>query len=161
MKTSNVLLTALVLSAALALPGRAAADQGIAAGGAAGTYPPATTFAGVAISAIQSGFGADIDLGGTGRGQFCAILLGVSSLGLEQNVKIEGQVTGASQPAPNIAVLSGVASIDLGDGLPPAEGIPFTATLTANADGGGTIGLVTGLASLPDATIIAGSLAIR
>jgi hypothetical protein len=45
--------------------------------------------------------------------------------------------------------------------LPPADGIPFTATVATDANGLGTIGLVTGLASLPDARMDVGSLTIR
>jgi hypothetical protein len=161
MKRSRIMLTALASSAVLALAGRAAADPMTATGGATGPYPPATSFAGIAVSAIQSGFGADIGVAGAGAGQFCAILLGVSSLGLEQNIKIEGEVTGASHPAPNIAVLSGTATVDMGDGLPAAEGIPFTATVATDANGLGTIGLLTSLASLPDATMNVGSLTIH
>ena len=160
MKRSCVLFTVLVLSGSLALPDGAAAET-ITTGGASGTYPPATSFAGVSVNGIESGFGADIELGGVGRGQFSAILLGVSSLGLEQNITIEGEVTTASQPAPNIVILSGTATIDMGDGLLPAQGVPFTATVTTNDAELGTIGLVTGLAGLPDATINVGSLTIR
>jgi hypothetical protein len=162
MKRPSVLFAALVLSASLAAPrGAAAADPTIVTGGAGGTYPPATNFTGVAINGIEAGFGAEVGLGASGLGQFCVTLLGVSSLGLEQNIKLEGEVTTASQPAPNVAILSGTATIDMGDGLPPADGIPFTATVATDASGLGTIGLVTGLASLPDARMDVGSLTIR
>jgi len=56
---------------------------------------------------------------------------------------------------------AGTATIDMGDGLPAVDGIPFTATVATDANGLGTIGLVTGLASLPDATMNVGSLSIR
>jgi hypothetical protein len=161
MKRPSVLFAALVLSASLAVPRGAAADPTIATGGAGGTYPPATSFAGVSINGIQSGFGVEINLGGSALGQFCVLLLGVSGLGVEQNIKLEGEVTTASQPTPNVAILSGTATIDMGDGLPAADGIPFTATVATDASGLGTIGLVTGLASLPDARMDVGSLTIR
>ena len=152
---------ALLCGPSLSLAQVAPAGESITTGGAGGTYPIGTTLAGVNVTGIEAGFGADIDPDGVGRGQFCAILLGVSSLGVEQNIKIEGEVTTASRPAPNIAVLAGTATIDLGNGLPPAEGIPFTATVTTDPQELGTIRLVTGLASLPDATMNAGSLIIH
>ena len=49
-----VAYAALVLSASLAAPRGAAADPTIATGGAGGTYPPATNFAGVSINGIES-----------------------------------------------------------------------------------------------------------
>jgi len=39
--------------------------------------------------------------------------------------------------------------------------VPFTATLTAGANNQGTVGLVIGATSLPNATLNGGSLAIR
>ena len=161
MKRPSVLFAALVLSASLAASPVAAADPTIVTGGAGGTYPPAASFAGVSINGIESGFGVEISLGGSALGQFCVVLLGVSAAGAEQNIKLEGEVTTASQPAPNVAILSGTAAIDMGDGLAAVDGVPFTATVATNASGLGTIGLVTGLASLPDATMNVGSLTIR
>ena len=162
MKRSTVLFNALLAVAALAAPqATAMAAPAVATAGAGGSYPANTTFAGVSINGLQSGFGAELDLDGTGVGQFCAILLGLSPLGVEQNVRLEGEVTGGSQLAPNVAVLSGTATVDLGDGLPPAEGVPFTATITTDANGLGTIGLVTALASLPNATMNVGSMTIN
>ena len=163
MKRSSVLCAALLLSAFLAAPHSAGADQtiAIATAGAGGTYPPGTSFGGVTVNGLQSGFGVEINLEGSGLGQFSAVLLGTSGLGLEQDIRIEGEVTSASRPAPNIAVLTGTATIDLGDGLPAAELVPFTATVTTDANGQGTIGLVTGLAGLPAATINAGTITVN
>jgi hypothetical protein len=157
----NSCLPRVLMAFALLHGGSLALAQTIATGGAGGTFPPATFLAGVNVKGIQVGFGADVDLGGVGRGQFCAILAGTTSLGAEQIIKIEGEVTAASQLAPNVAVLSGTATIDLGAGLPPTEGVPFTATMTTNTEELGTIGLVTGLGSLPNATLNVGSLTIR
>lgn len=161
MKRSSALCAALLLSAVFAAPHSAGADQTIATAGAGGTYPPGTFFGGVTVKGLQSGFGVEINLDGSGLGQFCAVLLGTSPLGAEQNIRLEGEVASGSRPGPNVAVLTGTATIDLGDGLPAAEGVPFTATVTTDANGLGTIGLVTELASLPAATIDAGSITIN
>ena len=162
MKRASELFVALLVSAFLAAPpGTVAQTIATATAGAGGVYPPGTSFGGVTVNGLQSGIGVEINLDGSGLGQFCAVLLGTSALGLEQNIKIEGEVASGSRPAPNITVLTGTALIDLGDGLPAAEGVPFTATVTADANGQGTIGLVTGLAGLPAATINAGSITIN
>lgn len=161
MKRASVKCAALIVSAYLVGSQGMGADQTIATAGVGGTYPRGTSFGGVTIDGLQSGFGVEINLDGSGLGQFCAVLLGTSVLGVEQNIRIEGEVANGSRPEPNIAILSGTATIDLGDGLPAAEGVPFTATVTTDANGQGTIGLVTDLAALPAATINAGSITIN
>jgi hypothetical protein len=161
MKRASVKCAALLVSAFIVGPEGMGADQTIATAGVGGTYPRGTSFAGVTIDGLQSGFGVEINVDGSGLGQFCAVLLGTSGLGLEQNIKIEGEIATGSRPEPNIAILTGTATIDLGDGLPAAEGVPFTATVTTDANGEGTIGLVTDLAGLPAATINAGSITIN
>jgi hypothetical protein len=160
MKRARVLSAALMLSALLAAPGVVAA-QTVATAGVGATYPPATSFAGVMVNGLRSGLGVEIAADGSGLGQFSAILLGTTPLGTEQLVRLEGEVTSGLRPAPNVAVLSGTTRVDLGDGLPPAEGVPFTLTVTADAQGQGTIGLATDLANLPDATVNAGSITIN
>ena len=159
MKRSTVLFAALILSGRLAAP-RSATAQTIATAGVGGTYPAETSFAGVMVNGLHSGLGVEINADGSGLGQFSAILLGVSPLGMEQPIRLEGKVTSGLRPAPNVAVLSGTTTVDLGDGLPPAEGVPFTLTVTTDANGQGTIGLATDLATLPDATVNAGSITI-
>jgi hypothetical protein len=160
MKRSSVWLTALLIGALLAAPIPVTADgQALATGGAGATYPPGTFFAGVTVNGLHSGFAVEINPDGSALGQFSAVLLGISA-GTERDIKIVGAATGGSPSGGNGAVFSGMATIDMGDGLPPIEGVPFTATVTANADGEGTIALVTGLASLPTATLDAGSITI-
>ena len=161
MKRSSLSFAALLVSVYLVASQGAGAAQTIATAGVGGTYPPGTSFAGGSVNGLQSGFGAELNLDGSGLGQFCAVLLGTSGLGLEQNIRIEGEVASGSRPAPNITVLTGTATIDLGDGLPAAEGVPFTATVTTDPAGLGTIGLVTGLASLPVAPLNAGSIKVQ
>jgi hypothetical protein len=49
----------------------------------------------------------------------------------------------------------------MGDGTPPLPAVPFTATITTDANDQGTIGLVLGLTTLPNATINQGSMTIE
>jgi len=161
MRQGLSLSIALVMGVSLGAAGFAAADSTSATGAAGGTFASGSQFAGVAVSAIQTGFGVDIGADGLAHGQFTATLLGTSSLGLEQNITLAGEVPAGTRPAPTVAVFSGTASVDMGDGLPPAEGIPFTATVTANVNGQGTLGLVTGLATLPAASLGVGSVTLE
>lgn len=162
MKRVAILLAALVVGAGVGFPSAAAAaDQTLATAGAGGTYPSGTSFLGVNLSALQLGVGSEVNLDGSGLGQFTALLLGTSALGLDQTVILEGQVTGGSRNA-NVAVLTGTTTLDLGDGSAPIPGVSFTATLTSGANGLGTVGVsVVGFANLPNATLNAGSLTIE
>jgi hypothetical protein len=159
MKRPTVLFPAVLLGAAL-LASSAAADT-VATGGAGGVYPPGVALTGVTLNGLQSGFGIEIHLGGAALGQFTAVLLGVSALGAEQTITLEGEVTSGSQPAANVAVLSGAATLDMGDGSPPTPGVPFTATVTTDGNSQGTIGLLIGVTSLPAATVNVGSMTIE
>src|SRR2546427_426245 len=109
----------------------AGGDETQATGAAGGLYPPGT------------------------------VLIGVSPLGLEQDITIEGEGTQGSRSAANIAIYSGTASVDVGDGLPATPGVPFTVTVTTDADGRGTIGLTLGLTTLPSALMNAGSMTVE
>jgi hypothetical protein len=162
-KRMATLLAAAAVSGALALPRAAmAADQTVATAGAGAVYPAGTTFTGIPVNGLQLAVGAEVNPDSTGLGNFTAVLLGVTALGLEQNITLEAQVTGGSNPAANVAVLSGTTSIDLGDGTPPTPAIPFIATLTRNpTTNQGTVGLVVGNTTMPNATLNAGSLSIK
>ena len=164
MKMRAMLLNVLLLGAALALPPMVgAAEQSLATAGAGGVYPAGTTFANIDVRGIQLGFGAEVNPDASGLGNFTAVLLGVSALGLEQRIVIEGYVTGGTRPGANVAVLTGTSTIDLGDGTPATPDIPFTATLTSNPTTAlGSVALVLdGLANLPAANLNAGSLIIK
>jgi hypothetical protein len=161
MKRITILLAALVVSAALGLPQVAAAAESRATSGAGGIFPPDASFTGVTLNALQLGTGAEVNPDSSGLGQFTAVLLGVSGLGLEQNITIEGEVTGGSRNAANVVILSGTSILDLGDGTPPTPGVPFTATLTSDGSGLGIVGLVIGATTLANATLNAGSLTIE
>ena len=161
MRRSAAVLTMLLLSVILGTSFATATDETLATGGAGGIYPPGTTFDGVAISGLQLGFGVEISPDSSALGPFAAVLIGVSPLGLEQDITIEGEATNGSRNAANIAIYSGTASVDMGDGLPATPGIPFTVTVTTDANSPGTIGLVLGLTTLPNAAVNAGSMTIE
>ncbi len=128
--------------------------------GAGGIYPPGTSFGGVPINALQSSYGVNIKATST-LGQFCTVLVGVSALGLQQNIVIEGNASSGSRNAANIATFSGTCTVNMGDGTPPTLGVPFTATITTDANNQGGIGLVIGVTTLPSAVVNAGSMTIQ
>ena len=147
-------MATLLLSAILgASPVVAGDDETQATGAAGGLYPPGTILDAVSISGLQTGFGVEIHPDGSALGQFAAVLIGVSPLGLEQDITIEGEGTEGSRSAANIAIYSGTASVDMGDGLPATPGVPFTVTVATDADGRGTIGLMLGLTTFPSAVM--------
>jgi hypothetical protein len=157
----TVLVTALLLGAMLGGASPAAAQETSVTAGAGGIFPAGTTFNGVPINGLQSGYGVEIGSGGFALGQFCVTLLGVSLGGLQQVIVIEGKATGGSRQAGNIATFSGTCTINMGDGTPPLPGVPFTATITTNVNDQGTIGLLLGQTTLPTATVDQGSMTIR
>jgi hypothetical protein len=157
---SAVLFTAILLSTLLGAPQPAPAETSVTVG-AGGIYPDGTTFNGVPINGLQSGYGLQIADNGSALGQFCTILVGVSELGLEQNIIIMGQATSGSRTAANASTFSGTCTVDMGDGTGPLLGLPFTAVITTDANDQGSIGLTIGDTKLPDAVVNSGSMTIK
>jgi len=157
----HFLLAALLFAALVLLPSAASAQEISVTVGAGGIYPSDTTFNGVPINGLQSGYGIGIGSTGSALGQFCTVLLGVNAAGLKQTITIEGEASAGSQVAANVATFSGTCTIDMGDGSLPVPGVPFTATITTGANDQGTIGLLLGSTTLPDATINQGSMTIQ
>jgi len=157
---SAVLLTAICLGVVIGWSPPAAAQETSVTAGAGGIFPPGTTFSGVPINGLQSGYGVEIT-STSAIGQFCTVLLGVNAIGLQQNIVIQGTASSGSRTAANIATFSGTCSVNMGDGTPPTPGVPFTATITTDANDQGSIGLVIGLTTLPNAVVSAGSMTIK
>jgi hypothetical protein len=155
MKRSILIFAAVALIATTAF---AQSDTSVTVG-AAGIYPPGTTFNAIPINAIQSGYG--VIIGASTIGDFSTVLVGVNALGAEQDIVITGKATAGSRTASNIASFSGSCSVDMGDGTPAALGVPFTATITTNANSQGSIALVIGLSTLPAATVNQGTMTIQ
>jgi hypothetical protein len=163
MKRLGLVSGSLVLGAALAAPRAvAAAEPTYVSGAAGGSYPQGAVFSGIDVTGLELALGSDISPDGTGSGQLTAVLLGLTVAGETRPITVEGKVTGGTRNAANVAVLSGVATLDLGDGLPPAPDVPFTATLVRDAATAlGTVSLVIGSAELPGVTLGEGSLTIQ
>jgi len=87
-------------------------------------------------------------------------LIGKTALGIQQIINIDVDVSDGQRAAGNVAVVSGTGTLDMGDGTPPVPGVPIIATITADTQHLGTVGLAIGATNLPAATIGDGSITI-
>jgi hypothetical protein len=156
---STALLTALAIGIlGVWLPSAVAADTSVTGGGG-GVYPPDTSFSGVPINGLEFGYGVYIS--SSTVGQVAIVLLGIAAGDVQQRIKIQGEANGGQRTAANAAVFSGTCALDMGDGTPPIPGVPFTVTVTTNANDQGTLGLVIGETTLPNAVLNSGSMTIK
>jgi hypothetical protein len=128
-------------------------------GAGAGVFPSGGSFVGVSLQALKLGMGLTV-AGGAAQGQFQTTLIGVSLLGLEQDIQVEGKASSGSS-GPNSAIFSGTCTVEMGDGTPPLPGVPFTVVVATNADGTGSLTLTLGATNLPVATVNEGYMTIR
>src|SRR5437016_12813761 len=133
----------------------AAQDVGVT-GAAQATLPDGASFNGLRLSGLTLGQGVSIAQDGSATGQFQAVLLGTSLLGVPQGVTVEGEVRSGSVARDGSATLSGTATVDMGDGTLPLPGVPFTVTASA-----ASLALILDTAALPTATVTAGSITIE
>lgn len=127
---------------------------------AKGTFPSGTTYNSVPLSGLRFGTGVEIPGDTSATGEFQATLLGTSTGGQPQNIIIEGKVSSGSAST-GTATFSGTCSVDMADGTPASKGVLFTATITPDAEGKGTIVLKLGTTALPTATVNDGSMTIQ
>jgi len=129
-------------------------------GAGAGIFPAGTSYLGVPLNAVTLGMGLSV-AGGWAAGQFQTTLIGVSDLGLEQDIQIEGNASGSVPSEPNTAIFSGTCTVDMGDGTPPLPGVPFTVVIATIAEGTGSLTLTLGGTNLPAATVDEGNMTVR
>jgi hypothetical protein len=111
--------------------------------GAAGVFPTAPTFNGVQLAGGIYGVGIRTTPGGTTYGDLHAEFTGISLIGLYQLISVDGWITGMTVTGGTVT-LTGTASLDMGDGPPPTDGLPLTGTMDANG-----LTLTVGGSSLP------------
>jgi hypothetical protein len=125
-------------------------------GAGSGSFSAGVTYVGLSLSALDFGIGTLIPGDGSAEGQFKLTMVGTTILGLSQTIEVEGEaVTGSITPGVT-GTVSGTASIDLGDGLPPLIGLPFTVTATPTS-----VAVTLGPTSLPAVPLTAGTIAIQ
>jgi hypothetical protein len=126
---------------------------------AAGSYPAGASYNGVPLSGLEIAAGAVIFGDGTGGDGALGIrLLGPTP---QQVINIDVVVTTGSRTAATAATVTGTCTIDMGNGLPPLTGIPFTAAISADASNLGAVTLTLGGTQLQAATIGDGSVTVE
>jgi hypothetical protein len=155
------MLLAAVLVTAILWPAPVDAQTETSVTGAAeGIFPPDASYLGVPLNGLTLGMGLSV-AGGWALGQFQTTLVGVSALGLEQDIQVEGHATSSVPSEPHTAIFSGTCTVELGDGTPPVPDVPFTVVVAVNAEGTGSLTLTLGTTSLPAVTVNEGSMTIR
>ena len=149
-----VLAASLGLASTFAPAPLAGQDVGVT-GAAEAALPDGATFNGVSLKGLTLGQGIFIGQDGSAKGQFQAVLQGVSALGSPQDIVVEGEVSSGSA-GDGTATFSGTATVSMGEGTLPLTNVPFTVTASA-----GSLGLILNGAALPTATLSAGSIAMQ
>ena len=125
-------------------------------GAAEATFSNNATFNSVPLRGLTLGEGIFIATDGSATGQFQAVLLGTSPLGTPRNITVEGEVRNGSVGEDGSAIISGTATVNMGDGTLPLLGVPFTVTGSTQS-----LGLTLGVTVLPTAAVTAGSITIE
>jgi len=102
----------------------AASTEGTVTGIGAGSFQGPARFGGVNLSSFEIATGVITEEDGSAAGVFHAVLRGRSLLGIAQTITLEGNVTQGTVTSETGSV-SGLASLDLGNGVPAVSGIPF------------------------------------
>lgn len=163
MKKPAILVVA-ILSLAIAMWPAPAAGQSetTVSAGTAGVFPSGTAFNGVPLNGLTFGIGVTIASTGPASGNFQTTLLGKTSLGAPQEIKVDGTASsGSLVKAGTSANFSGTCSVDMGDGTPLSVGVPFTAKVVTNTKNQGTLTLVLGTTNLPAGTVTKGSMTVK
>jgi hypothetical protein len=150
-------LTAILGLASIVAPAAAAAEDDAAVAGAAeAIFPNGAALSGVRLRGLTLGQGLIIRQDGSATGQFQAVLLGTSLLGLPQNVIVEGTVRAGSLAGDGSATFSGTATVNMGDGTANVLDVPFWVTVSTKS-----LGLTLYGTELPTAMLSAGSITIE
>jgi hypothetical protein len=161
LKFTDFLRITFLFGALIAFNPLSASAETIVSGAGGGAFPPETSFNGVPINALEFGYGLQIEDSGGAIGQFCTVLLGAAVGDIRPRIIIDGVVSSGSRTAANAATYSGIVTINMGDGTPPAAGVPFTATIVTDGNDQGTLGLVIGETTLPTAGVNEGSQTVK
>jgi hypothetical protein len=132
---SCVVFVVLLLLGSSAMPNSSigAGAGGTVTGVVQGTFALGASFASISLNGIEVGTGVFVEPDGTATGTFSAVLLGRSVLGQQQQITIDGRVLQGAIASGGSSRLSGIASIDLGDGMPSLTGVPFSVETTADS----------------------------
>lgn len=133
---------------------KAASTGGTVTGIGSGSFPARTNFSGINLTGFQIATGVITESDGTATGVFHAVLAGRTLLGTARSITLEGNVL-QGIATPGTSSFSGLASLDLGNGLPAVPGIPFN----VEAQGGSMV-LTIQSSALPSTAFSQGGLDI-
>jgi hypothetical protein len=102
----------------------------MATAAAAGAFSTTPSLNGVELAGGIFGLGVRT-ASGTGYGDLELQLSGISLIGMFQQVTVSGWITGVTVNGGTVT-MSGTCTLDMGDGAPPANGVPLAATLTTS-----------------------------
>ena len=140
-------------------PARAlgATEVGTVTGTGQGPFDSRAVWGVVNLDRMEMGTGVFLEPNGSATGVFHAVLVGHSLLGQPQNITVEGKVNQGAKAADGLrADVSGIATVDLGDGKAPLPGVPFSASTSA-----GKVVLAIQAITLPAAGLTSGAVAIE
>jgi hypothetical protein len=123
--------------------------------GGNGFYPTGANYAGVYFSGGKLADGVIINSDGSANGAVEVMFTGITTLGADANIVVEGVASTGSVSA-GTATINGTASVDMDNGAPPTPGVAFTIVLTATG-----MTLTLGASNLPTMTKSAGFIVIE
>jgi hypothetical protein len=151
-----LLVPVLVALLVIAKPGMAASESGTVTGAARTTFTSVASLNSIPLSGFDVGMGVFIEPDGSASGTFNAVLFGRSLLGQPLQITIDGIVFEGAITPDGRAYIKGIATVNLGNGLPLLRGIPFRVTTATNS-----VKLTIGSTSLPVAQLTAGTISVE
>jgi hypothetical protein len=162
MSSRRIFWTA-VLAAAIALSAQRAvgAQSPTSVTGAGGSVlASGASYKTVSLTNLKFGMGVFMAAGGTASGDFESTLLGTSAAGQPQTITVVGKPTTGSGKVGSSASLSGLCTVNMGDGTPVQSGVRVALTV-ASANGKWTLLMTLDSTKLPLATVYAGSVTVK
>lgn len=134
-KLTCITLIVLVIGVGASAPRQAAAEgeAGTITGAGRGAFPAGASFGSVSVTGLDFGTGVFFEPDGSATGPFSVLLTGRSLLGQPRQITVDGKVLQGAVAPNGQANLSGIATVNFGDGTPSLSGVPFTVTTTADS----------------------------
>src|SRR5437899_10554852 len=106
----------------------AAEDVAGVTGAGEAIFSGGATVSGLSLSGLTLGQGVSLAQDGSAMGQFQAVLVGASLIGVHENVTVDGEERNGCVVGAGRARCSGTATLDRCGGTGPLPGVPVTVT---------------------------------
>ena len=133
----------------------AASSEGSITGIGIGSFPRGAKLLGVNLTSFEIATGVLTESDGAAQGVFHAVLTGRGLLGSTRIMTLEGIVTSGTAAAGKSS-FSGIASLDVGDGLRALAAVPYSVETN-----GESMTLTIQSSVLPSSNLSAGSIAVE